>query len=82
MMADAKLDKRFWSEAVSTAVYLKNRSPNKGLKNQTPYEVWYGVKPVLSHLKVFACIALSHIPKVKHLQWDPKSEKCIFLGYS
>ena len=50
MLIDAKLPKAFWAEAVSTAVYLKNRSPSKSLDNMTPYEAWHGSKPVASNL--------------------------------
>ena len=33
MLLDSKLPKKFWGEAISTAVYLKNRSPVKVLKD-------------------------------------------------
>ena len=38
MLIDAKLPKKFWAKAVSTAVYLQNRSSSKPLQNMTPYE--------------------------------------------
>ena len=31
-----KLPQRFWAEALSTAVYLRNCSPTKAVKNMTP----------------------------------------------
>ena len=31
MLVDAKLPHSFWAEALSTAVYLKNRCPTKAL---------------------------------------------------
>ena len=37
---DAGLHKKFWTEAINTYVYLKNRSVVTGLKDITPYEVW------------------------------------------
>lgn len=43
--------KKFWAEAISTAVYLKNRSPTKALKT-TPYEAWHGTMPKVDHLRV------------------------------
>ena len=81
MLIDAKLRKKFWAEAVSTAVYLKNRSPSKPLQNMTPYEAWHGRKPVVSHLRVFGCDAYAHIPRDERSKFDSKTRKCILLGY-
>jgi hypothetical protein len=53
---------RFWGEAVTTAVYLLNRSPTKSVTGMTPYEAWYGKKPYVSHLKTFGCVG--HVKKV------------------
>ena len=60
MLLDAKLPKKYWGEAVRTAVYLKNRCPTKRLKGMTPYEAWIGVKPKVKHLRVFGCDAYAH----------------------
>ncbi len=45
MLVESKLDQRFWGEAISTAVYLKNRSPTKAVVGMTPFEALYGKKP-------------------------------------
>ena len=37
MLLDSKSPQRFWGEALSTAVYLRNRSPTKVLSDRTPY---------------------------------------------
>ena len=78
----AGLPKEFWAEALSTAVYLKNRSPTSCFKNETPYERWFGYKPDVSHLKTFGCVAYAHIPAEKRSKLDKKSVKCLFIGYS
>ena len=80
MLLDAKLPKQFWAEAISTAVYLKNRSPSKVL-NMTPYEVWYGRKPKVNHFRVFGSDAYAHIPRDERAKFDSKTRKCIVLGY-
>jgi len=48
MIIDSQAPVQFWGEAVNTAVYLHQRSPNEGLKRkndrngyQTPYETPY-----------------------------------------
>lgn len=56
MMNEKRLPKRFWAEAVFTAVYILNRSPTKFVKNKTPFEAWSGFKPSVRHLKIFGCI--------------------------
>lgn len=81
MLIDAKLDKNFWAEAINTAAYIVNRSPCRVL-DKTPEEVWSGKCPDLSHLRVFGCKAMMHIPKQKRRKFDPKSCQCIMLGYS
>ena len=34
----------FWVEAISTTVYVRNRSPTVQLKNVSTYERWYNKK--------------------------------------
>ena len=61
-----------------SCIHVK-RAPSKSVET-TPYELWFGKKPKLSFLKVWGCDAY-----VKRLQPDklkPKSEKCVFIGYS
>ncbi|KAJ1530149.1 hypothetical protein ONE63_005080 [Megalurothrips usitatus] len=81
MLLDAGLDQRYWAEAVSTSVYLRNRLETAPLPGTTPEEAWSG-KPVdVSHLRIFGCDAYAHIPKEKRGKLDPKAERYIFLGY-
>ena len=81
MLYHANLPLIFWAEAVSTAVYLKNRSPTSHLKDITPYECWYKEKPDVSNIKVFGCKSYVHIPDQKRGKLDKKSIPCIFVGY-
>lgn len=71
----------FWGEAIRTAVYLLNRSPTKALDSRTPFEVWHGRKPKVSHLKVFGCVA--HVkqlgPGMNKL--SDRSSKMVLIGY-
>jgi hypothetical protein len=76
------LGNHLWAEAIATAVYLKNRSPTKALKDfNVPEEVWTGRKPSVKHLRIFGCDAYVHVPKDQRSKLDSKSMKCIFLGY-
>ena len=53
MLIDANLTHKFWAEALSTAVYLRNRSPAQAVKDMTPYETWKNTRPKVGHLRVF-----------------------------
>ncbi|GBP01231.1 Retrovirus-related Pol polyprotein from transposon TNT 1-94 [Eumeta japonica] len=64
-----------------TAAYITNRTPTRTLNYKTPEEVWSGRKPDLSHMRIFGCEAMMHIPKEKLKKWDSKSCKMIFVGY-
>ena len=81
MLADSKLPHRFWAEAISTAVYLRNRSPTKALQGITPHEAWSGRKPDVSSLRIFGCSAYAHVPRAERRKLDSKARKCVLLGY-
>src|SRR5271155_4114551 len=80
IITEFKLDKRLWMEIVDTVVYLKNRSPTRAVAT-TPYELWQGVKPNLSHLRIIGSTAYIHIPKEKRIKLDIHSHKGIMIGY-
>ena len=82
MMAHARLPDRYWVEAVDAAAYIRNRTSTSSIKGfKTPYEVWSGEKPNIEHLKVFGCIAYSHIPDSQRQKLDKKAVKLRFVGY-
>ena len=81
MLCHAKLPLKFWAEAVSTTVYLRNRSPTSALNGKTPFEHWFGEKPDVSNLRVFGCLCYVHIPDNLRRKLDPKSYKAVFVGY-
>ncbi|GKD81727.1 ribonuclease H-like domain-containing protein, partial [Tanacetum coccineum] len=55
MLADSKLPKTFWAEAVNTACYVQNRVLVIKPHNRTPYELFLGRKPALSFMRPFGC---------------------------
>ena len=81
MLSTAHLPQEFWGEAVMTAIYIINRSPSTPLHFKIPSELWSGKKPNYDRLRVFGCEAYSHVPKELRHKLDPKSHKCIFIGY-
>ena len=51
------------------------------VSGKTLFEVFYNWKLTVSHLCVFGCRAYAHVQKDKRSAFQPKSRKCIFLGY-
>ncbi|CAF0876109.1 unnamed protein product [Brachionus calyciflorus] len=43
--------------SLDTANFLRNRSPSSALNGKSPFEVFYGVLPKLTHFRVFGCEA-------------------------
>ena len=78
MLSNAQLPKSFWAEASSTTCYLINRSSSVAIEKKTPQEVWSGTPATYSDLKIFRCLAYSH---VDNGNLEPRSMKFIFLGY-
>jgi hypothetical protein len=81
MMINAKLPDEFWADAVNTSVYLLNRRYHRTIQ-MTPFQLWHGKQPNLSHLKVFGCNAWRRVADHNRVGLDPKANRCVFLGYA
>jgi len=81
MLDESGLAKAFWGEALAALVHVWNRCPTDAVDGATPYELWHGRKPDVSHLRVWGCTAYVHVQKDKHAALDPHMEKCVFIGY-
>ncbi|PKU78985.1 Retrovirus-related Pol polyprotein from transposon TNT 1-94 [Dendrobium catenatum] len=82
LMHAANLSLPFWAEAVSTANYLVNRLPSSTIQNQTPYYRLYGRHASYSHLRTFGCLCFPWTKPYAPHKLAPRSQVCIFLGYS
>ena len=86
-MLSTHVPKKLWGEPVLTATYLINQMPSRILKFQTPYQTLLATYPHIRFVsnipvEVFGCMAFVHISAQHRSKLDPKSAKCIFLGYS
>ena len=54
MLNENGLPTYFWAEAVNTTCYILNRVLTRPILNKTPYELWKGRTPNLSHFRVFS----------------------------
>ena len=80
MLYSYELPQVLWAEAMNTAVYLLNRLTFCRHKGKTPFELWTGQHPDVSHLRVFGCDAYAMDPQRKKM--DKKTVKGIHVGYS
>lgn len=79
-MKAANLPPFMWGEAVCHSVYILNRLPIRALKGRTPYEAWNGMKPDLSHIKMFGCIAYMKVPAVQVRKLKDRGKAVVQLG--
>jgi hypothetical protein len=81
MIHDQSLPMFLWEEASNTTVYIQNRSPHRILEDKTHEEAFTGVKPEVSHLRIFGCPIYIHIPKEKRTKLEPSGKEGTFVGY-
>lgn len=84
MLLDADLSDYFWPLAALSAVHIKNRVPHKALPpKKTPFEVWFGTKPDLSHLRPFGSKVTSRKLNSDKLQkFTARGQSGRFVGYA
>ena len=66
---------------MATTHYLQNRLPTTTLSSQTPFKKWSGIKPDLSHLKIFGSTAYLYVPNATRNKLEDRATKQIFVGY-
>ena len=81
LLYQSGLPLKYWAFAAATAIYLHNRTPSSRLEGfQTPYQIYFGEKPDVSHLRTFGCVVYArNTSQIQKL--DPRGEPGIFLGY-
>jgi hypothetical protein len=70
-----------WGDALKLLVRIINATPTSALPDKTPYEAWNSRKPDLGMLCTFGCTAYVHVQKNERNGLQPKSRKCIYLGF-
>jgi len=83
LLNETNLPKYFWADAVNTACYVLNRVLIKPILKKTPYELFKGIKSIISHFRVFGCKCfILNNGKDNPSKFDSKTNEGIFLGYS
>ncbi|CAB0003770.1 unnamed protein product, partial [Nesidiocoris tenuis] len=81
MHAREELPQGLWAELVNTAAYILNRTSPSREDDKTPYEIWYGTKPRVHHLRIIGTTCYAHIPKPQRTKFQKKARKGILIGY-
>jgi transposase InsO family protein len=81
LLQQAHLPASMWGDALKLLVRIINATPTSALPDKTPYEAWNGRKPDLGMLRTFGCTAYVHVQKNERNGLQPKSRKCIYLGF-
>jgi transposase InsO family protein len=55
MLDEHSTPRSFWTDAISTACYISNRIFLRSILHLTPFELRFGRKPSVSHLRPFGC---------------------------
>lgn len=77
------VEKRFWAEALSTAVYVRNRVTSRSLPaDTTPHHIWAGTPPNVSLMRVFGSKCWYVIPRSKVGKLDARSKEAMMVGYA
>ena len=74
LLDSSKLPLKYWPFAITCAVYIINRLPSTTNEdNKSRYEMFYGKKPDLSHLKTFGAVVTKFLPVEKRKHGDKQS---------
>jgi hypothetical protein len=81
MLNEHRTPRCFWVDAISTARYISNRIFLLSILHLTPFELCFGRKPSVSHLKPFVCKCF--VLKCRNLDmFESRSFDGILLGYT
>ena len=80
VLADSNLPRKWWGEAALTVTYVANRTPTRG-ETATPYELFFGEKPDVGHLRAFGCRVWAHVPHQVRREMGDKAKMGTFMGY-
>jgi hypothetical protein len=81
MLDEHRTPRHFWADAISTACYISNQIFLRSILHLTRFELHFGRKPSVSHLRSFVwkCFILKHGNLDK---FESRSSDGILLGYT
>ena len=75
LLAEAKVNVRFWTEIVCTAAYLTNRTLANTIERRTPHEIIFGQKPNVKYVKLYGFkVFVRFQEQLRKSKWDRKAD--------
>ena len=81
LLINSNMPKALWGEAILTACYLYNRTPNSSINFKTPYYLKYQTKPNISNIRIFGSLAFSKEPDLLTKKLDKRSSAFYLVGF-
>ena len=82
MMIEKNISYKFWKEAIQAAVHIQNRCLFRPHTHKTPYELWFGGKPIVKYFRVFGSKCFIKNKSGNLGKFEDRADEGIFLGYS
>ncbi|KAG9451352.1 hypothetical protein H6P81_011317 [Aristolochia fimbriata] len=82
MLLSKGLPEKLWAEAINTACYITNRVFFRPFTHKTPYELYKGKRPTVSHFHNFGSTSYILCDRESLGKFAARSDEGIFLGYS
>ena len=76
----SKLPNFLWAYVMSAVTYIYNRTISPTHKSKSPYEVIFGARPNVAHLRAYGCIAYMYNFAASS-KLDPRAIKGALVGY-
>ena len=75
------MPKKLWGEAILTAAYLYNRTPNSSINYKTPYYYKYKELPNLNNIKIFGSLTYYKEPTNLIKKLDSRASSYYLVGF-
>jgi Reverse transcriptase (RNA-dependent DNA polymerase) len=78
----ASIPLSYWDVIFESTVFVINRLPTSVLGSKSPFEVLFKQAPDYNLLHTLGCACFPLLRPYNNNKLQPRSEKCIFMGYS
>jgi hypothetical protein len=80
LLEHSSLPRKYYGEAMKTAVYVYNRLVH-GKESKSPFELVYGSSPRIDKIRKFGSVCYAFIPSEQRDKLAPLRHRCRLLGY-